>query len=74
IDSVDSDRQIPILPVAIVNYVVRTQENVVLNNATVEEQFIRDPYIVATQPKSILCTPLLNHQHQVFVFGLFTKE
>jgi GAF domain-containing protein len=60
IDSVDGDRQTPILPVAIVNYVVRTQENVVLNNATVEEQFIRDPYIVATQPKSILCTPLLN--------------
>ncbi|MEH2213248.1 AAA family ATPase [Nostoc sp.] len=60
IDSVDSDRQTPILPVAIVNYVARTQENVVLNNATEEEQFIRDPYIVATQPKSILCTPLLN--------------
>ncbi|MEH1777726.1 MAG: AAA family ATPase [Nostoc sp.] len=60
IDSVDGDRQTPILPVAIVNYVVRTQENVVLNNASEEEQFIRDPYIVATQPKSILCTPLLN--------------
>ena len=60
IDSVDGDSQTPILPVAIVNYVARTQENVVLNNATEEEQFIRDPYIVATQPKSILCTPLLN--------------
>ncbi|MEH1874010.1 MAG: GAF domain-containing protein [Nostoc sp.] len=69
IDSVDgdsealllsADRQTPILPVAIVNYVARTQENVVINNATEEEQFIRDPYIVATQPKSILCTPLLN--------------
>ncbi len=59
IDSVD-DRQIPILPVAILNYVIRTQENVVIDNATVEEQFIRDSYIVATQPKSILCTPLLN--------------
>ncbi len=60
IDSVDGDSQTPILSVAIINYVVRTQENVVLNNATEEEQFIRDPYIVATQPKSILCTPLLN--------------
>lgn len=60
IDSVDGDRQTPILPTAIINYVARTQENVVLNNATEEEQFIRDPYIVATQPKSILCTPLLN--------------
>ncbi|MEO1375853.1 MAG: AAA-like domain-containing protein, partial [Cyanobacteria bacterium J06635_10] len=59
IDSVD-DRQIPILPVTILNYVIRTQENVVIDNATVEEKFTRDDYIVATQPKSILCTPLLN--------------
>ena len=60
IDSVDIDRQTPILPVAVFNYVARIHQNLVLNNATEEEQFIRDPYIVATQPKSILCTPLLN--------------
>ncbi|NJR57821.1 MAG: GAF domain-containing protein [Cyanobacteria bacterium CRU_2_1] len=60
IDSVDDDRQTPILPVNIVNYVTRTQESVVLNDAAHEGQFVRDPYIVATQPKSVLCTPLLN--------------
>ena len=60
VDSIDSQTQTPILPMAIVNYVTRTQESVVLNNATEAEQFIRDPYIVATQPKSILCTPLLD--------------
>jgi predicted ATPase/GAF domain-containing protein/tRNA A-37 threonylcarbamoyl transferase component Bud32 len=60
IDSVDGDKQTPILPVTILNYVARTQENVVLNNAFDEEQFTLDPYIIATQPKSILCTPLLN--------------
>ncbi|MDJ0715311.1 MAG: AAA family ATPase [Prochloraceae cyanobacterium] len=60
IDSVDPDKQTPILPVAIVNYVARTQENVVLNNAVDDGQFTRDPYIIATQAKSILCTPLLN--------------
>ena len=59
IDSTDDDRQTPILPIAIINYVLRTKEDVVLNDATAAEQFIRDPYIVATQPKSILCTPLL---------------
>ena len=59
IDSLD-EQQIPVLPMAVVNYVIRTQENVVLNNATEAKQFIRDPYIVATQPKSILCTPLLD--------------
>ncbi|WP_036487461.1 AAA family ATPase [Myxosarcina sp. GI1] len=60
IDSTNGDNQIPFLPIAIVNYVIRTQEDVVLNNATEAEQFIRDPYIFATQPKSILCTPLLD--------------
>jgi GAF domain-containing protein len=44
----------------IINYVARTKESLVLNHATHEGQFTRDPYIVATQPKSILCTPLLN--------------
>ncbi|MEI2582034.1 AAA family ATPase [Scytonema sp. PRP1] len=71
IDSVDGDTQTPILPVGIINYVVRTQENVVLNNATEEEQFIRDRYIVATQPKSILCTPLL---HQSKLSGILYLE
>ncbi|MBW4506206.1 MAG: AAA family ATPase [Scytonematopsis contorta HA4267-MV1] len=71
IDSVGSDNQTPILPVAIVNYVIRTQENVVLNNATESEQFIRDSYIVATQPKSILCVPLL---HQGKTSGILYLE
>ena len=39
---------------------IRTQDNLVLDDATHEGQFIHDPYIVATQPKSILCTPLLS--------------
>jgi predicted ATPase/signal transduction histidine kinase/tRNA A-37 threonylcarbamoyl transferase component Bud32 len=59
IDTIDPESQIPLLSNAIVNYVVRTQENVVLNDATSEGLFTRDPYIVATQPKSVLCTPLL---------------
>jgi PAS domain S-box-containing protein len=60
IDTVDGDSQIPILSVSIVNYVARTQESLVLNNAAHEGQFMRDPYIVATQPKSILCVPLID--------------
>jgi len=48
------------LSVAIVNYVARTRENVVLNNATQVGIFMQDPYIVQQQPKSILCAPLIN--------------
>ncbi|MEG4993498.1 GAF domain-containing sensor histidine kinase, partial [Microcoleus sp. B4-C5] len=61
----------PLLASAIANYVIRTQENVVLNNAAQEGQFTRDPYIAATQPKSILCTPLL---HQGKLTGLLYLE
>ncbi len=48
------------LPSAIINYVARTKENVVLNDATREGQYSNDPYIKKHQPKSILCAPLLN--------------
>jgi predicted ATPase/signal transduction histidine kinase/tRNA A-37 threonylcarbamoyl transferase component Bud32 len=44
---------------AVINYVVHTQESVVLNNAAQEGQFRYDPYIMTNKPKSILCTPLL---------------
>ena len=43
-----------------VNYVARTKETVVLNNASGEGNFVHDPYIKAHQTKSILCTPLIN--------------
>jgi len=45
---------------SIIHYVKRTQENVVLNYATQEGQFTRDPYIVKQRPKSVLCAPLKN--------------
>jgi PAS domain S-box-containing protein len=51
---------ITFLSVSIINYVARTQESLVLNDAAHEGEFIYDPYIVATQPKSILCAPLIN--------------
>jgi len=63
--------EIPLLATAIANYVIRTQENVVLNNATEEGQFTQDPYVAATKPKSILCTPLL---HQGKLTGIFYLE
>ena len=45
---------------AIVNYVARTHESVVLNDAAHEGPFTQDQYIVDQQPKSILCAPLIN--------------
>jgi signal transduction histidine kinase len=71
VDSLDPNSQIPLLSAAIINYVARTHENVVLNDAAHEGQFTSDRYIVATQPKSILCTPLL---HQGKLSGILYLE
>ncbi|MBD2185538.1 AAA family ATPase [Aerosakkonema funiforme] len=65
---VDSDnitvlQSIPLenrLPIAIINYVVRTKETVVLNDATGEGNFTNDPYIKQHQTKSLLCAPLID--------------
>lgn len=48
------------LPLSIINYVQRTQENVVLNDVTQEGIFTVDPYIKTNKPKSVLCTPILH--------------
>ncbi|MEG4884318.1 AAA family ATPase [Microcoleus sp. K1-B6] len=82
VDSVDPATGIPLLSTAIVNYVARSHENVVLNNATDEGLFTGDSYITATQPKSILCTPLLNqgklggilYLENNLAIGAFTSE
>jgi predicted ATPase/signal transduction histidine kinase/tRNA A-37 threonylcarbamoyl transferase component Bud32 len=66
----------------IVNYVARTQEAIVLNNAVEEGQFTQDPYIISHQPKSILCVPLINQNKLVGIVylennlatGAFTPE
>ncbi len=49
------------IPIAIVNYVSRTQETLVINDATTEATFAADSYIIQNQPKSVLCLPI---QHQ----------
>ncbi|WP_228060517.1 AAA family ATPase [Coleofasciculus sp. LEGE 07092] len=48
------------LSVAIVNYVARTRETVVLNDAVHEGRFTNDFYIKTNLPKSILCAPLID--------------
>ncbi|MCT7950967.1 AAA family ATPase [Ancylothrix sp. C2] len=47
------------LPLSVLNYVARTQKDVVLNDASREEIFNTDSYITQQKPKSILCTPII---------------
>jgi predicted ATPase/signal transduction histidine kinase/DNA-binding NarL/FixJ family response regulator/tRNA A-37 threonylcarbamoyl transferase component Bud32 len=59
------------LPLSVINYVARTQADVVLSDATSEGIFTADPYITKNQPKSILCTPII---HQGKLTGLLYLE
>jgi predicted ATPase/signal transduction histidine kinase/DNA-binding NarL/FixJ family response regulator len=47
------------LPVAILNYVARTEKDAILNDASTEDVFQADDYIKRRQPKSIICTPII---------------
>lgn len=48
----------------IVNYVARTKESVVLDNASGEGLFTQDRYVLKYKPKSVLCTPVI-HQGNI---------
>ncbi len=58
------------LPISVVQYVVRTQEDLVLNDALNEDVFTQDEYIISRQPKSILCIPILSKSHLTGVLYL----
>ncbi|PSB56840.1 histidine kinase [Chroococcidiopsis cubana CCALA 043] len=70
------------LPESIINYVIRSHETVILNNAIGEGAFINESYIQRNQTKSIFCLPLLNQAKLVGVLylenqlaaGTFTPE
>ncbi|MGK5092002.1 SpoIIE family protein phosphatase [Deltaproteobacteria bacterium TL4] len=49
------------IPISVIQYAIRTQDDVVLNDAMHEGNFTRDAYILKQQPKSVLCAPILNH-------------
>ena len=70
------------LPESIIQYVIRTHEPAILNNATREGNFINDPYIQHHQTQSILCIPMLNQGKLIGILyienqlaaGAFTQE
>ena len=70
------------LPESIIQYVIRTHESIILDDATREGNFINDPYIQQNQTQSVLCLPLLNQSKLVGVLylenqlaiGVFTPD
>ncbi|KPA18272.1 multi-sensor signal transduction multi-kinase [Candidatus Magnetomorum sp. HK-1] len=72
----------PNLSQAIVNYVARTHENIVLSDASGDIRFIHDPYVSATCPKSVMCIPIIRKKgltgmlylENNLTSGIFTKN
>lgn len=70
------------LPMSAIDYAIRSQTNVVLNDAAGEEIFANDPYIIENKPKSVLCVPLVNRGKFIGVLylennlisGVFTAD
>ena len=48
------------LPESVVRYVMRTQEGVILDDASIRSPFSADPYVLQHRARSILCLPLIN--------------
>ena len=79
LQSIDTCQDIPI---KIINYVKNTEETLVIDNCQTNISDIIDEYILEFQPKSVLCTPILNQGHLVGILylenkltgGVFTKE
>ncbi len=51
------------LPLAVIQYVIRLGESIVLNEPASDQRFWHDPYIKTVAPKSVLCAPVV-HQGQ----------
>ncbi|NET34971.1 MAG: EAL domain-containing protein, partial [Cyanothece sp. SIO1E1] len=58
------------IPLTMVNYVDRTAETLILDQATAEATFAADPYIIEQQPKSVLCMPILKQGKRIGILYL----
>jgi predicted ATPase/signal transduction histidine kinase len=47
------------LPESLIRYVIRTQERVILRDASIDNIFSEDEYIREKRPRSVLCLPLI---------------
>ncbi|NEO68902.1 AAA family ATPase, partial [Moorena sp. SIO3H5] len=50
----------PDIPQSAINYVKRKLETLVINDITVETILAADPYFIRQQPRSLMCSPIIN--------------
>ncbi|MFN8673910.1 MAG: AAA family ATPase [Candidatus Sericytochromatia bacterium] len=67
---------------SVFNYVLRTEKLVLIDNASNENDFIQDAYILDSKVKSLLCIPIINkgsiigilYMENNLTIGAFTEE
>jgi len=59
-----------LLPEAVLRYVLRTRENVILDDAAALNPFSTDPYIARRRARSVFCLPLTNQAKLIGVLYL----
>jgi len=59
------------LPDSLLHYVIRTQESVILDDASTQNLFSQDEYVRQRRPRSVLCLPLVK---QVNLVGILYLE
>ncbi|GAB1544540.1 AAA family ATPase [Scytonema sp. NUACC21] len=72
----------PEVPANLINYVKNTIETLVMDDPKTQTLLASDPYIIDNQPKSLLCTPILNQGKLIgilylenpFTKGVFTSD
>ncbi|MBD2345176.1 trifunctional serine/threonine-protein kinase/ATP-binding protein/sensor histidine kinase [Anabaena subtropica] len=72
----------PDIPHAVINYVQRTQQTLVIHNIASDTRFAHDTYIINYQPQSVLCTPILKQGKLISIVylenqltsGAFTRD
>ncbi|WP_174713796.1 ATP-binding sensor histidine kinase [Nostoc sp. TCL240-02] len=70
------------IPITLVNSVKHSLKTVVLDDVTAQTDFIGDSYFMQQQPKSVLCTPMLNQGKLIgllylenpLTIGVFTSD
>jgi predicted ATPase/signal transduction histidine kinase/tRNA A-37 threonylcarbamoyl transferase component Bud32 len=70
------------IPIKIINYVKNTQQTIVIDNCQTDIPGLISEYILTHQPKSILCTPIINQGNLLGIIylenqitsGVFTQE
>lgn len=61
----------PEIAASVINYAYKTGENIVIHDASIDERFSSDPYIIKKNPKSILCSPI---RHKGKMTGILYLE